>query len=306
MKTKNIAAMNDAAALRASTVCLSLSISGLGTTRKVASGEVAPAGCSEDMLHVHKDIVESEKLTKVRTVQQRMRAAVTSEATTPTWIKGGFYLVPKARLSAIYARLTDIDAEMKEAVAAFVEEYPAAVEASKAKLGPLAKDADYPDVSTVAAAFSASWFTVDLGPAQNVDDDIRAIEAAKAEKAWAEAVSEVRTILRLTMLDLVNKMSELTAPPADGSLRAFRGGPALDKLVAFLEEWPLRNVASDADLDAIVAKAKALLVGVDAADLKGADEITQEIRNAVHEDMEKVAAALEPLVGKAPRRKLAW
>ena len=73
----------------------------------------------------------------------------------------------------------------------------------------------------------------------------------------------------------------------------------VSNLVAFLGSFDFRNVTDDTELKALVDKAREMLVGVSADDLR----TTADVRAKVQQGMADLAAELDTMIVKKPGRK---
>jgi hypothetical protein len=83
----------------------------------------------------------------------------------------------------------------------------------------------------------------------------------------AEASSEIQQVLRQSMADLVAHMAERLKDGADGKPLKFKQS-TVSNLVEFLSNFSFRNVTDDRQLQGLVGRARELLQGVAADDLR--------------------------------------
>ena len=186
-------------------------------------------------------------------------------------------------------------------VEAFVAVYPDLCQHAPGQLRALHNPLDYPPVDEVRAAFDFSWRYVSFG----VPDQLREIssqiwdqEREKTARIMTEAVSEVQVVMRSAMADLVHHMSDRLKDGPDGKPGRFHQ-TTVSKLVEFLDSFDFRNVTDDAELKTLVERAKGLLSGVSAKDLKTA----AELRSHVRAGMDEIAAQLDTMVVRKGARK---
>jgi hypothetical protein len=101
-----------------------------------------------------------------------------------------------------------------------------------------------------------------------VDTDKRLIRVSKTPPGkMAEASDEIQQVLRASMSELVGHMRERLQEDPTGKPLKFKES-TVSKLVEFLDMFELRNVIDDSELTDLVNKARDLLKGVDAEDLR--------------------------------------
>ena len=101
------------------------------------------------------------------------------------------------------------------------------------------------------------------------------------------------------MADLVAHMAERLKDGADGNPLKFKQS-TVSNLVEFLSNFSFRNVTDDRQLQDLVGRARDLLQGVAAEDLR----TTGEMRTRVRQGMATIAADLDGMLVKAGGRKM--
>jgi hypothetical protein len=186
-------------------------------------------------------------------------------------------------------------------VEAFLTAYSGLSQEAAKRLRSLYNPADYPPLEHVAQQFTFTWQYISFG----VPDQLREIstriwqdEREKAAQVMAEAGREIQQVLRTAMAELVKHMRDRLKDGPDGKPLRFKE-TTVSNLVAFLGSFDFRNVTDDTELKALVDKARKLLVGVSADDLR----TTAGVRSKVQQGMADLAAELDTMIVKAPVRK---
>jgi hypothetical protein len=287
-------------ALTEATVVLMLELGHLGTRAKVSTDDVE-VDTDKDMLHVSKDILTSAELKAISRHGNAIRSYVKARCL-PSYLKGGFYLVPVTSLERIDAQLEAFQGERDALVEAFVTAYPARVAEARERLGVLYKDSDYPAVSRVREAFTWRARYLTFSTPSQLKGISRALferEAAKAQTEMRAAMDDIKTLLRAELKGLVDHMVERLTPGPDGKVKVFRGS-LVGNVKEFLELFDGRNVVQDGDLAKLAEQARNILDGVDAEALRG----NEGLKNAVATGFTQLKAALDPLVAAKPRRMI--
>ena len=115
----------------------------------------------------------------------------------------------------------------------------------------------------------------------------------------AEAGREIQQVLRTAMGELVKHMRDRLKDGPEGKPLRFKE-TTVSNLVEFLGTFDFRNVTDDAELKGLVEKAREMLVGVSADDLR----TTSGVRAKVQQGMADLAAELDTMIVKKPGRKL--
>lgn len=292
-------------------VCVQLALSRLGTRRKVDPDRVtAPrrlanegeqAGPDSDLLHVSAEILKSPELEAIRKHDRETSELLRSKASGPALFKGGVYLIALELLEATDRQLNARLDERAALVETFTGAYLRRKTETEAKLGTLADSFTWPDLARVRASFDARirYLMLDTPESlKGISSEIFERERAKAASEWAEALDECRQVLRSAFADLVGHLADRLAPGEDGKRKIFR-----DSLVRnfseFVDTFNARNIADDAQLADLVNRARDVMAGVSASDLRDADAL----RRDVAAKMAAIKTAIDPLVTEKPSRQ---
>lgn len=198
-------------------------------------------------------------------------------------------------------KLRDFAARRSTLVDAFLTSYPSLCHGAAARLRSLYNPADYPPAEYVEHQFSLTWQYISFG----VPDQLREIstkiwhdEREKAALVMAEAGREIQQVLRAAMAELVTHMRDRLKDGPDGKPLRFKES-TVSNLVEFLGTFDFRNVTDDAELKTLVERARGLLSGVSAEELR----TTADVRTRVQNGMADLAAELATMVVKKPGRK---
>lgn len=280
------------------TVCIKVRLSTMGNTRKVSTSQIE-ADADKDLLRVSKHLLDSAELKAVGRFDGEIRRYL-YHICLPFEV--GIHLLPIAALEVVEERLRRFATDRAELVKAFLAVYPALCQDAAKRLRGLYNPADYPPVDDVSREFGFSWQYVIFG----VPDQLKGIsrevweqEREKAAQRMAEASSEIQQVLRQSMADLVTHMAERLKEGPDGKPLKFKQS-TVSNLVEFLSNFSFRNVTDDHELQNLVGRARGLLQGIDADDLR----TVGDVRIRVQQGMADIAVALDGMVAKAGNRKL--
>jgi len=274
------------------TLCLSMTIHRWGVSRKASLGAVT-VQADKALLGLRKRLLSSKKLTAIDAVADRARLYLKENAL-PSFFKSGVYLVPMEMVETIEAKMQVFKAEFDDAVAEFLVEYPSLVGEMADPLGVLYNPLDYPEVGKVAATFGFEWRYVSF----DVPGRLKAISAVmfeqernKAAAQIATAATEVQAALRVGLKGLVDGLVDKLQPGEDGKKRRLTA-PSVEKLQTFLQTFDLRNITDDAEMAALVARAKDVIGGTDVEALR----TDKDLRESVLAAFETLQNDIEPLV----------
>jgi hypothetical protein len=279
------------------TVCVKVRLGRLGNTRKVSNSQVE-VDTDKSLIRVSKHLLDSKELRAIANFDGEIRRYLYD---TCLPFEAGIHLCPFALLEQTEAKLRDFAARRQQLVAAFLGAYPALCKEAAQRLRALYNPGDYPPVEYVEQQFTFLWQYISFG----VPDQLREIstkiwqeEREKAAQVMAEAGQEIQQVLRAAMAELVKHMRDRLKDGPDGKPLRFKES-TVSNLVEFLGSFDFRNVTDDAELKALVDRARAIVAGVDAEALR----TTTDLRARVQQEMADLAAELDTMIVKKPGRK---
>jgi hypothetical protein len=279
------------------TVCVKVRLGRLGNTRKVSNSQVE-VDTDKSLIRVSKHLLDSQELRALANFDGEIRRYLYD---TCLPFETGIHLCPLALLEQMEAKLRDFAARRRELVAAFLSAYPRLCQDAAKRLRSLYNPGDYPPVEYVEQQFTFLWQYISFG----VPDQLREIstkiwreEREKAAQVMAEAGDEIQQVLRAAMAELVKHMRDRLKDGPDGKPLRFKE-TTVSNLVEFLGTFDFRNVTDDEELKRLVDRARTILGGVDAEELR----TTTDLRARVQQEMADLAAELDTMIVKKPGRK---
>lgn len=207
----------------------------------------------------------------------------------------GTTFVPLTKTTEANATLKDFRTALAVERRKVADGYADAVARQALALGPtLFNAALYKTKEEVEASFTISWRFVSFAPPdqlQSVDGALAAETQQQFASDMAAAYHEARLALREMLHQLVAEIAEKLSPAEDGSPRVFRN-TILNRLVAFLEAFPARNLTDDGELARVAGQLKKLARGID----PGLLVEHPDARPAVLAQVKAAAAQLDGLV----------
>jgi hypothetical protein len=283
-------------------VCFNLKLSSLHTRRKINNSAVK-TDADKDMIHVAKDILDSPELRAVGVLDTEIRMYLYSRAL-PSLFRHGIYLLPLELVPEVDARMNEMSAKRDALVEKFCDTYPDKKEEAERRLAGLFDPTDYPPVRELRRSFSMQTsYMVFATPSslKGISNGFFQREKAKAEKMWTEAAEEIRTALREAMAGLVEHLTERLSGSKDGKPKIFRD-TLIAKMEDFLTTFKARNLSKDTELDALVEKARQLVKGVDAGQLRENDKL----RTSVRKGFAEIKTNLDKMLVDKPKRKISF
>ena len=279
------------------TVCVKVRLGRIGNTRKVSNSQVE-VDTDKSLIRVSKHLLDSKELRAIANFDGEVRRYLYD---TCLPFEAGIHLCPLALLEQMEGKLRGFAAAREDLVGAFLSAYPALCQEAAQRLRSLYNPTDYPPADYVAQQFTFAWQYISFG----VPDQLREIstkiwqdEREKAAQVMAEAGREIQQVLRTAMAELVKHMRDRLKDGPDGKPLRFKES-TVSNLVEFLGAFDFRNVADDAELKSLVERARQVLTGVSADDLR----TTADLRAKVQQGMADLAAELDMMIVKKPARK---
>jgi hypothetical protein len=279
------------------TVCIKVRLSTMGNTRKVSTSQIE-ADADKDLLRVSKHLLASAELKAIGRFDGEIRRFLYNICL-PFEI--GIHLLPIAALQQVEERLQKFAADRHALVESFLAAYPGLSQDAAKRLRGLYNPADYPPIDEVGRQFSFSWQYVSFGvpdALKGVSQQVWEQEREKAAQRMAEASSEIQQVLRESMARLVQHMADRLKETPEGKPVRFKES-TVSNLVEFLANFEFRNVTDDQELQQLVARARYLLQGVEADDLR----TTGDLRTRVQQGMAAIGAELDGMLTRVGGRK---
>lgn len=283
----------------AKTICLVLKMGTFGNAKK---GSLAGAVLSQDdpsqepdksLLRLSKTLLDSPELNAIQKHDRELAAKIRAMAFSSLF-KGGVYLLPIGMVTETNDLLTKAVARRAVLVDLAVEAYPIRVSETIARLGVAARESDYPSAERYRQTFTLEYSYVTFDTPTRLKAISAVLFQQEAEKARVKLESvaqECEQTMRAGLLQLVDHLTDRLTPGDDGKAKRLSHS-TITHLGDFLATFELRNVTDDAELGAIVEKARAVMQGIDHKVLKSDDLI----RTKVLADLTAVSDALNPLV----------
>jgi hypothetical protein len=241
--------------------------------------------------------LDSPRLDAIVAFDKITRATV-QMITMPSHLRKGVYRVALEGVERVLDYLQGRAAERAVLVEEFAADYYAAIERTRVAMGPLFRAKLYPQTAEAAAAeFSFEWRFIASGVPEALARVSRAAYEAELQ-AFRENLQKIEetyvVINREAVAGLVGHLAHALAPSADGKRKKLYAS-TVGNISQFVENFPLRNLAQDSDLAAMVARMDALFGGLDVEVLKSDDAL----RARIQQQAQGFAAEVNGLVREA-------
>lgn len=213
----------------------------------------------------------------------------------------GCVLVPKKLIPEIQDYLKDIEWHYNRSVEDFLYWYPTTVKEAKESLGELFDECDYPTQEIIKTKFRFQWRYITIGPSISrvLPPSIYKEEVNKFHELMEQARSEAITALREEFVELVTNIADKLQNHDDGKPRVLREA-AIENFKQFLDNFTSRNIFDDEQLSALVEQCRGIITNTNANTIR----TNAQVREEVHQQMEKILDNIDSSLENLPRRKL--
>ena len=290
--------------LARTTVILSLRMTRAGNRRRVSSNQVE-VDADKDAISVNKELLESDEFKEIVSFDGYVRRWLYTRSL-PAYgtLKSGIYRIPTGLVSQIDAQLQMCRAERDALVDAFIEAYPARVQAAKTRLRSLFNPTDYPPAVLLPELFTFEfrYMAVSVPTAlSSISQELLQREIAKAEVAVKSEADEIKLALRQSFAELIDHAASRLAVK-DGKKLIFRD-TLVSNITEFLEFFNARNVVGDDDLSGLVDRARDVMSGIENPDKLREDGA---LRGRVRTSLQSIKKEMDENLMLRPARKISF
>ncbi|MDO8795376.1 MAG: hypothetical protein Q7J25_12225 [Vicinamibacterales bacterium] len=279
--------------LAAKTICLVLRGGSFGNARSCNLAAVT-VDSDKTLLRMTKTLLDSKELHDVARLDSHVSAYLRSVAF-PSMFKSGIHLIPVALVEVAIEKLEEFAERRKALVDLACAAYPQRIIETSARLGVMHQPDDYPSPERFRASFIFEYELVTFETPTRlkaISAELFEKERQKAQIKLSAVATECQQAMRAGLSKLVDHLVErLTPDPITGKPKRFSKA-VVGNLNDFLAMFELRDVTDDAELGALVKKARSVMAGVDPK-LLGSDEL---VRQTITTEFAALKTALDPLV----------
>lgn len=299
--------MESAKGIFSDAVVLNLSLSCLGTTRKLASTEYE-VKADKSLTSASKFILQCPELDAIHELLTEVRQWIKAR-TIKSGIKGGLLIMRLSLVPQMYEYVERAQVRLVGLVSRFCEVYEAvkardSLSADEGGLGPLFKESDYPALSKVSSLFSLRCDPIEIGAPgslRTISQQAYDKAAAACQSDFQNALDMAKSLLFEELSGIVEHMAQILTPGADGKRKKFKDS-SVETARQFFDNFDFRNFSDDKELSKLVDKMRAALKGASPEDLRKDETVKARVRAAA----ESVKASLAELVTTAPGRAISF
>lgn len=270
--------------------------SGRALDRTITNEVNATHGASADAGRYNKALVAPSALAEITAIANKARKMHYSLSL--PWLDDGTRIMSSAGYLEFAKQLRDVKAEFDAAVTKFLDDYPAHINAARARLNGMFRETDYPSVDDLRARYrferriwpmpAATDFRVDIG--DEAQAAIRSDIEAQLNAAMSGAMRDAFRRVAETVGAMAAKLAEFkpAARKGDKAQGIFR-----DSLVENVRDLaavlPALNITGDANLTALTDRMREICE-CDAAVLREHADVRKHVADTAAEIAQAAAA----------------
>ena len=278
-------------------VFLQLSLTRMGDKRGVSSDEIE-VDADKDLVKVRKIIFKSKAFDAIKSLDSEIRRYVRSQCFP---YDAGLHMAALKMEPIITAKLEEYLRRRTILIDVFAEVFPTLGLESAAHLRKLHKESDY-QYDDVRDLFSMGWqYLMVTSPTnmESINNERFKQENRKMQERWSEALDEARLLLRETCLNLVQHLRTSLEVDAYGAPKRLATSTVMN-LQQFFENFNLRDITNDAELNELVERGRSLINGIDAESLRTMDGLRARIRH----ELTDIEQAVNDTLIQVPTRRI--
>ncbi len=275
-------------------VCLSVEFKTYGVSRTLDLSKVETEA-DKTRITASKHIMESDNIAAIKSIWGRGESWLKTKVL-PGPLRQGIHLCPIEMVDEVERTLRQFEQDAQPWIKKLAAELPELKKADRIAFGNQFNEREYPTEEQVTAAFFIRIVPFDFTVSDKLPPTLYAREVAKNKKAWEETTDEARELLRETGLYYIQQMVKQLDTDKNGKRRPVVEA-TVRNLKQFVKDFPARNIADDDRMLYLVTKAKGLLEGVDAYDLR----VDEKLRSKVSDELDKINSEVAGLMERPVR-----
>jgi hypothetical protein len=299
-----IANDNPAQRLRLTTAAVRVSLRWLGVRKTLTpeqkSQAAEPFDAEGQFLSARKKLLDTRHPAYKEVTAVRGRVQSFWKGCTLPYPEPGVRLIKQDQVERFNAQMEEFRSELEEAVAKLDRHYAELKATARRRLGQLYNPDDYPPQLT--GLFGIDWDFPSVEPPNylmELSPSLYEQERNRVAAKFEEAVQLAEQAFLSELAKLVSHLTERLTDDSTGQRKVFRDS-AIGNLTEFFEQFRQLNVHSNADLDALVDRAKQIVQGVQAQELRD----NNGLRQHVAAQLTRVQTAVDGMLIEQPRRRI--
>ncbi|MBM4073473.1 MAG: hypothetical protein FJ271_31800 [Planctomycetes bacterium] len=290
--------------LRDTTAATRVSFTWMGVRKTLTPAQKGQAaesfGAEADFLSARKKLLDTKHPAFKEVTAVRGKVGSFWKSLTLPFPEPGIRLIRQHEVQRFNEQMTAYRMELGDAVARLEEHFSELKAAARRRLGDLFDASDYP--ASLRGLFAVDWdypaieapdYLLQLNPA------IYEQERSRIAARFQEAVLLAEQAFISEFAKLIEHLCERLGDGGDGQRKVFRDS-AVDNLADFFQRFRQLNVGSNAELDALVDRARQIVRGVEPQALRD----NAGLRQHVASQLTGVQAVIDGMLVNQPRRRI--
>lgn len=252
---------------------------------------------------VSKTLVVSEALDQLNAYLTEAKAKALAYGM-PSFIRPGSFVVKRELVPAVEELLEAAEREFRSVyLPSFLNAYPEAKRAAETApvklggLGPIYNERDYPSEDKLRTKFGLKWNWFTLTVPEGLPPEIRKREEEKLRAQFEEAAQQMKDALRVMFAELIERAVDRLATQPGEKRKRFTD-TLVTNIDEFFKTFEARNIMGDAELAALVDKAKSIMGGATVERLRA----DAGFRETVQNKLTAIDEALKPMIEEIEER----
>lgn len=270
------------------TVILILKRSCLGETRSLRSmvkfDSALEDRVNKTFLSMMGKIYVSPELRAIRGLDLRLTMKIASMALPSILRTGSTWVLPITLIPACDQLLDETQVLRIQLVSTLIRQFDDRVTEMRSQLGPIADQFNWLTGEDISTKFGMSWSYYSFGVPEslaNFDPLLYEREKARMIQSLAEQESMILNALYEGAMTMLSRLeSNLTVNPETGNLKRFYDS-SLQNIRDFLELLPQRQLVPAPQFEALMARTRDLLSGLDAKELRKSGDLAIGLQASV-------------------------
>lgn len=258
-----------------------------------------------EMIRVTKKLIDCQEYKNIVTLDRRIKRLIKLRCI-QSLVRRGIFLLSIGLTKEVDAEVQSYKVKRKGLIELYKAVYPRRVEEALARLGPEGDPKDYPTWDQIEQMFTFDFQYFKMSAPTMLGDVDEAI-LQREENRITEQIQSALEIGRQGLYEVFGKLvsdltQKLTVEPGESPKGLSQ--PMIDRLNDFMRVFDAQNMTGDVDLKGFVEKAKALMSGVDAKDLRAKDADT--FRAEIKKGLDEINTGLGSLIVEKPSRAITF
>lgn len=279
------------------TVALIFSTRTWGVERQ-ADKRLIETDADKNYLRLSKKLIDSREYDSINEYIRQTKNWLLMRSV-PSFFRSGCYLLRLDAVPRVETYLADRAALLPALVDRLLAVLDERIEGARVNLGSQFNARDYPSREQLRGSFGWSYQWIAFNVPQGLPPSVYKAEMDKISNMWEESAIAITDALRTGFSKLISHAVERLTPGPDGKPKKIYD-TLIGNVQDFIATFRDRNVTNDSELETLVQKAQAVLIGVDNSQVIRDNEA---LRQAVQAGFAEIQVQIDSMIGTAKSRQ---